>query len=900
MNDRKIRRHEMDIAEAIELDRGARFFRGDLHIHSIAGSHDVTDPAATPEAIVRTAIAERLDLIAIADHNEICGVATAIAAAEGTSLLVVPGVELSTSHGHLLCYLPTLDALTRFHAKLTLADRGLANSRCSNGVVDILNLVAEGRGFAVLAHVDGGKGLETEVPGSPPHKRDILCHAALLGIELKRADSEISYSDLDPDGDRKLLGRQRIEALGLGKKQFLARLLNSDSHTLTALGRNAAGDRKVTRYKMQTVTFDALRLALEDSDARVRIEEEVPARIPVVRALSMEGGFLTGQGVHFSPNLNCIIGGRGTGKSTTFEAIRCLTGQADTGEVVDSEVWPDLIDLLVEDQSGHELKLRRRRSGEVEDADDPDALLPEFGVECYAQSEAATISQNATSDPAGLLSFLDRFIGVAADAKEEREIRQSLLDSETELKMAADNVAKIPQVERDLRYKKSQLAALEAQRGKEVIVLIRKLDQEREVRLSLRRDLQELLGLTSNDALRERIESIETSVDPTELTIGGPEYQAIAHQAAAFKAKVASAESDLQAAARSLSDVVERQLTAWRIKEATAKTEIDHKRAALEASGVRLDMVFINSLSTDEARLTENLRKLKTWEPGLERRRKERADLVRKRWEVRNRIATKRSAYGVKASRTLKSVLTDLSVSLKFLHSAHSPSGCAVITEAMGWRTSQVPRAPLLIEKLSLPGLIQAVTKKDKNAIRAVKASDGATVFADADAQAIIDNLSAPEVMHKLQAVEVSDTPQLVVTKQVTGQSRPVTRDFSRLSLGQKQSVLLALMLSADSNRPLIIDQPEDHLDSEFIYQTLVPVLRRAKERRQVIIVTHNANIAVLGDAEQIIVLKAQDDTGRIVSRGSIDHGPTRQFACDILEGSTEAFRRRASIYGVS
>ncbi len=334
----------------------------------------------------------------------------------------------------------------------------------------------------------------------------------------------------------------------------------------------------------------------------------------------MDGGFLTGQGIQFSPNLNCIIGGRGTGKSTTFEAIRCLTGQSGTGDVVDSEVWPDLINLLLEDQAGHELKLRRRHNCDVEDADDPDALLPDFAVECYAQSEAATISQNATVDPAGLLSFLDRFIGVAADLKEEREVRQALLESESDLKIAAENVAKIPQVERDLKYKKSQLAALEAQRGKEVIALIRKLEQEKEVRVSLRRDLQELLGLTSNEALRERIESIETSVDPTDLTIGGTEYQAIAQQAAAFKVKVISAEADLQAAAKLLSDVIERQLTAWRTKEATAKAEIDQKRAALEANGVRLDMVFINSLSADEARLTESLRRLKTWEPGLERR----------------------------------------------------------------------------------------------------------------------------------------------------------------------------------------------------------------------------------------------------------------------------------------
>ena len=80
---------------------------------------------------------------------------------------------------------------------------------------------------------------------------------------------------------------------------------------------------------------------------------------------------------------------------------------------------------------------------------------------------------------------------------------------------------------------------------------------------------------------------------------------------------------------------------------------------------------------------------------------------------------------------------------------------------------------------------------------------------------------------------------------------------------------------------------------------TLVPVLRLAKERRQIIIVTHNANIAVLGDAEQIIVLKSSNESGRIVARGSIDDPVTRDGACNILEGAREAFLRRARTYGL-
>ena len=66
------------------------------------------------------------------------------------------------------------------------------------------------------------------------------------------------------------------------------------------------------------------------------------------------------------------------------------------------------------------------------------------------------------------------------------------------------------------------------------------------------------------------------------------------------------------------------------------------------------------------------------------------------------------------------------------------------------------------------------------------------------------------------------------------------------------------------------------------------------------IIVTHNANVAVLADAELIVVMKAMNDRGEIVNRGSIDQTITREIACGILEGSQEAFLQRAKMYGMS
>src|ERR1700733_4643099 len=126
------------LTEITKLPRGARFFRADLHIHSFGASHDVKDSSNTPEAIVATAAAEGLSIIAITDHNEIGGVLRAVTAAAAARVFVVPGVELSTPEGHLLCYLPTYEALQRFHAQISVVDRGTGDSRCQNAMLDRL------------------------------------------------------------------------------------------------------------------------------------------------------------------------------------------------------------------------------------------------------------------------------------------------------------------------------------------------------------------------------------------------------------------------------------------------------------------------------------------------------------------------------------------------------------------------------------------------------------------------------------------------------------------------------------------------------------------------------------------------------------------------------------------
>jgi energy-coupling factor transporter ATP-binding protein EcfA2 len=855
----------------------------------------------TPQAIVDTAVAEGLGLIAITDHNEITNVATAIAAAEHRPVTVIPGVELSTPQGHLLCYLPTVALLQSFIGRLDIVDRGTQNSRCRNAMLDCLDHLQRLGGFAALAHVDAPSGLEEQVPGFSPHKIDIVCHPAIIAIELKSASSAISYAPGDPDTERVKVGAQRTQKLGLGERQYLARILNSDSHTLNALGRNAKGDKKVTRIKMDTPSFQALRLAFEDGDARVRLEDQIPQSVPHILGAHFEGGFLDGQTIHFSSNLNCIIGGRGTGKSTTFEAVRLLSDSPSDNSVIDSEIWSPELFLFWQDTAGQQHSLQRSIGSAIENTDDPVTGPVTFEIDCFGQGETAKISYEAHSNPLALLNYLDRFVDLHEAFKEENEARDLLLSLQTDIEKAQAQVDQIPQFERALAIVRQQLATLEKAKAKEVIELQRKVEEERAIRTQIIQKIMELKSDLAQKSTKSKLEEICSAADPTRLQLGSNEFREIAIAAKTFETSIAQADGQVRSGLTAFNASTVLQLGAWKAKDAEAHKTIEAKRKELESQNVRLDMAYIQKLAKDEASHAQSVTTLKTWVPHLAELKRKRAQALKARWSARERIATIRDGYARGATRVLHTELTDLKVSLKYRLSGCSPAAEQQIIEALGWRTNQVPRAKLLVENLTVQNLLKAIDDKDISSITGLAFVDGVKPFDTRDAELIFERLSFPAIRYALERCEIHDLPRLSVARVVddgAGGTRHISRDFTQLSLGQKQSILLALMLSSSSRHPLIIDQPEDNLDSEFIYATLVPVLRRAKERRQIIIVTHNANIAVLGDAEQIIVLKGNNERAKIVSRGSIDDPKTRDFACAILEGAKEAFRQRARTYG--
>lgn len=125
--------------------------------------------------------------------------------------------------------------------------------------------------------------------------------------------------------------------------------------------------------------------------------------------------------------------------------------------------------------------------------------------------------------------------------------------------------------------------------------------------------------------------------------------------------------------------------------------------------------------------------------------------------------------------------------------------------------------------------------------------------------------------------------------------------DIRRLSPGTRGIVLLLLYLALDDldDRPLIIDQPEENLDPKSIFNELVGLFQAAKTRRQVIIVTHNANLVVNADADQVLIAQVAPQSGAglppiTYTSGGLDEQPIRKAVCDILEGGERAFRERA------
>ena len=487
-----------------------------------------------------------------------------------------------------------------------------------------------------------------------------------------------------------------------------------------------------------------------------------------------------------SQNLNCIIGGRGTGKSTAIEAVRCLVGHESESTVVDSEVWPDELYLAWQDQAGQQHTLFRPKGGEVENVDN--AFGPcEFDVDCFGQGEAARISVEAQTNPLALLNYLDTFVDLDEAAAAEEETREQLLKLQTEIEKTEEKVQLIPQYERLLATTQQQLTALQKPEVKELIELQRQLARKlrTQIVVKIQEAKENVLAGSPKAAVREILELAGTA----NLAVGAAEFRAILTAAIAYEAAVGTAETQINAGLASLESLVAVQFANWKAKETEAQKRIDAKRRELEALKVSFDMSYITKLTADEASHAQSVKNLKTWKPHLAETKKRRATALRKRWEERDRVATLRETFGRLATATLREALSDLQVSLKYARNAYAPDAADLIIQVMGWKTNQQPRAAWLVETLTVPVLLDAIQRKNVEPILALQTPEGIDVFKRDEANTILERLAEPSVKFALERVTLHDLARLQVSRAIpdgAGGQRYIVRDFAKLSARPK------------------------------------------------------------------------------------------------------------------
>jgi ATPase subunit of ABC transporter with duplicated ATPase domains len=166
------------------------------------------------------------------------------------------------------------------------------------------------------------------------------------------------------------------------------------------------------------------------------------------------------------------------------------------------------------------------------------------------------------------------------------------------------------------------------------------------------------------------------------------------------------------------------------------------------------------------------------------------------------------------------------------------------------------------------------------------------THFGNERSRKILDSFRENVDPLALEITAIED--RIGIELNVATSGRPHFKDASDLSRGQKCTALLPILLARRDN-PLIIDQPEDNLDNHFIFETVVNAVQRMKKRRQMIFITHNANIPVLAEAELVLVMNSDGRVGAIENRGSVDE--CREQIIDLLEGGREAFELRSKRY---
>ena len=625
-----------------------------------------------------------------------------------------------------------------------------------------------------------------------------------------------------------------------------------------------------------------------------------------LRRLRVYGGFLDKLDINFVDGLCCVIGGRGSGKTTVLEFIRHAldrvprsgsTAARQAEERIRGLLAANLgptgyVELDFESQEGLVYKIRRS-------AHEPPAITDAAGKpikpEVLGSSvlvDAAIFSHNQIEDiaqnPAAQRELIDRLSSQSLQALEARlgetssllrENAQRIVQLQVRIHNATRNLV-------DLSSWESKLAAATAALGGDAVSPAFKTAADHK---ALREQEKAALGRTRDAIARLRSalgESVPAQIRGLsglipEPVLAGPNGQVFSDLAR----ELARKQTELEIL---LSSVLDRLTPAERSLEAAgaalaaahAPQEAEYSTLTARAEQSSAQLAARDEAAREVMRLSTARGEMIQLEAALSEAREARVRLRQDYARIRGERSDRRATIATQVSdqlggkvRVIVARDAELGPYREFLASLMKRSG-KQYNAPLERLTSQIA-----------PDRLGELCDRDDHAALAASA-DINPEFAETLIKALRDQ---PERRFELDVLDLEDVPRIEL--QVHGE----WRSADRLSTGQKSSAILPILLM-DSEAPLLIDQPEDNLDNSFISDAVIPQLMAIRGRRQLVLITHNPNLPVLGEAAQVVVLEADGRHSKVIAQGDVE--AVKQHIVRLMEGGREAFHQRAVRYG--
>jgi hypothetical protein len=889
------------VERILASSRGAEFVRADLQVHTPidkrfklpktwnCGTDEEKKQVA--EGYVAATKKAGIGILGVTEHNDLTYAPLVREAARGSGVVVFPGVEFSLAPKlHLIAlFEPDADIgrLWDLIVKLGLGKRD--NERFHRdssprliecGLPEFLSKVEDYGGLVIAPHVCGQSGLLTLPEGQA--RVDAWKQEQILAADpgSGKPVSELGKFERGAfEGTHELYRRSRP----------MPPVWTSDARSFDEIGRFH------TWLKIGATTLEGLRQAFLDPGSRIRHAADFTGvKYPRILGMGWQGaGFLSGEVVAFSDNLNCLIGGKGVGKSSVIETLRFAFGlepahdfatatkshlssvlpSGGTVTVVIESQEPRQTYVIERTQGGYDPVVREMNGKIVPNVSPLDLLQPSI----FGQKEIYGIALK----PSDQLRALDDFLAARITElnRDEATTKKDLEKNTTDLMTLRTDAGEIAEQVADL------LRLQQLKRRYDELGIAAKLECKTKFQANYERLKRARTKLTEFLTSVEAVES-GLSSDYESPPAGDP----LSNELAAAMALLAEAAQEWGASVAALRKSVSGRVASFDRLIAQAESESAAVDAEFQASAEEIHKQYPEAEIGEYIKLQGQIEAITPLQRKAEQKAARIAKLQGERRDLLDKLLTiRRSRYEERHG-----MAEDLTARLeKALRMRVRFQGRAeAVRAAIESLRSGIHKTTLdgLLQHadFALPALLSAVDA----GVTELKKRFGLT---DASAAALAKCLEGRtrldwDLLDVPDAIEIEFNVSPLATE-------PQYRPLESLSVGQKSTAILLLLLLKD-DEPFVVDQPEDDLDNRFIYEDIVQRLRGAKEQRQFVVATHNANIPVLGDAEQIIVLTASNDQGRVERTGSIDSRDVQAFVKSILEGGEHAFEMRKKKYG--